>query len=58
MTERERERERHGVSCEVRVTERERTTFIILIGPGIKIIFFCLALMNSAHLSIDVHSSN
>ena len=39
MTERERERERHGVSCEVRVTERERTTFIILIGPRIKIIF-------------------
>ena len=36
---------------------RERTSFIILIGPGIKIIFF-LALMNSARLSIDVHCSN
>ena len=25
---------------------------------GIKIIFFCLALMNSAHLFIDVHCSS
>ena len=32
--------------------------FIILIGPGVNNIFFCLVLMNSAHLSIDVHCRN
>ena len=54
----EREREREA-RCELwGENDWERTTFIISIGPGIKIIFFCLALMNSAHLSIDVHSSN
>ena len=46
--ERERERERHGVS------------FYYFNQDGSKIIyiFFNLALMNSAHLSIDVHCSN
>ena len=49
----EREGERHGV------TERERTIFIIFIGPRVNFLFFfCLALNYSAHLSIDVHCSN
>ena len=32
--------------------------FIILIGPRVKKIFFCLALGYSTHLFIDVHCSN
>ena len=47
--------------------ERERGTewlrereplFIILIHPGVKYYYYCLALSYSAHLSIDVHYSN
>ena len=47
----------HGVTeRETRVTEREMHFYYFNHRPN-KIIFF-LALMNSAHLSIDVHCSN
>ena len=50
VTERERERE-------ARVTERERHFYYFNHWPN-KINFFFLALMNNAHLSIDVHCSS
>ena len=47
----------HGVTeRETRVTERERHFYYFNHWPN-KIIFF-LALMNSAHLSIDMHCSS
>ena len=54
VTVRERERERER---EARVTERERHFYYFNHWPN-KIIFFFLALMNNAQLSIDVHCSS
>ena len=45
------------MSCETG-REKEREEKYYFNEKGSKIIFFCLALMNSAHLSIDVHCSN
>ena len=46
------------MSCETgREKEREKKYYFNEKGSKI-IFFFCLALMNSAHLSIDVHCSN
>ena len=55
-----RERERHDVIKEWKKKKEEGESGIILITEqnNIYIYIFCLALINSAYLSIDVHCSN